>query len=72
MKRPEEIPAAEFAPAAEEVLDRIMRMTDNVGELDRDRALNYLAVRYNAIYAHAAAAYRRNASLTSVTLLHHP
>jgi len=66
MKRPEEIPAAEFAPAAEEVLDRIMRMTDNVGAMDRDRALNYLAVRYDAIYAHAAEAYRRNVSLTSV------
>jgi PatG Domain len=66
MKRPEKIPAAEFGPAAEEVLERILRMTDNVGAMDRDRALNYLAVRYDAIYAYAAEPYGRNFSLTAV------
>ncbi len=52
--------------ATEEVFDRIMQMTDNAGAADEHRALNYLAVRYQAIYANAAEAFARNASLSSV------
>jgi len=64
--RPDKTPAKEFAPAAEELFDRIMQMTDNAGATDEHRALNYLAVRYQAIYANAAEAFGRNASLTAV------
>jgi hypothetical protein len=64
--RPEKTPAKDFAPAAEELFDRIMQMTDNAGATDEHRALNYLAVRYPAIYANAAEAFTRNASLTAV------
>jgi PatG Domain len=64
--RPEKVPAKEFGPTAEELFDRIMQMTDNAGATDEHRALNYLAVRYHAIYANAAEAFGRNASLTSV------
>ena len=64
--RPEKTSAKEFAPAAEELFDRIMQMTDNAGATDEHRALNYLAVRYPAIYANAAEAFARNASLTAV------
>jgi hypothetical protein len=64
--KPEKTSAKEFAPAAEELFDRIMQMADNAGATDEDRALNYLAVRYPAIYAHAADAFARNASLTGV------
>jgi hypothetical protein len=64
--RPEKTPAKEFAPAAEELFDRIMQMTDNAGATDEHRALNYLAVRYPAIYANAAEAFARNGSLTAV------
>ena len=42
-------------------------MADNAGATDEDRALNYLAVRYPAIYATAADAFGRDASLTAVT-----
>ncbi len=63
---PEKISANELAPAAEEVFDRIMQMADNAGATDEHRALNYLAVRYAAIYSTAAEAYRRNRSLTAV------
>lgn len=56
--------AKEFAPAAEELFDRIMQMTDNAGATDEHRALNYLAMRYQAIYANAAEAFARNSSLT--------
>jgi hypothetical protein len=64
--RPEKVTAKDFAPAAEELFDRIMQMADNAGATDEHRALNYCAVRYQAIYANAADAFARNASLTSV------
>jgi hypothetical protein len=66
--KPEKTSAKEFAPAAEELFDRIMQMTDNAGATDEHRALNYLAVRYQAIYANAAEAFARNASLTAVNV----
>jgi hypothetical protein len=43
-----------------------MQMADNAGATDEHRALNYLSVRYQAIYANAADAFARNESLTSV------
>jgi hypothetical protein len=64
--KPEKTSAKEFAPAAEEMFDRIMQMTDNAGATDENRALNYLAVRYQAIYAKAAEYFAQNCSLTSV------
>ena len=64
--RPEKIAAKEFNAAAEELFDRIMQLTDNDGTSDKDRALNYLAVRYPAIYATAAEALAGNASMTGV------
>jgi cyclic patellamide precursor peptide PatG len=64
--KPEKTSAKEFAPAAEELFDRIMQMTSNAGATDEHRALNYLAVRYQAIYTHAAEAFARNASLSAV------
>jgi hypothetical protein len=64
--RPEKASPEEFAPAAAELFDRIMQMTDNPGATDEHRALNYLAVRYPAIYANAAEAFGRNCSLTAV------
>lgn len=64
--RPPKASAKEFAPAAEELFDRIMLAADNAGSMDDHRALNYLAVRYPAIYATAADAFGRNASLTAV------
>ena len=45
---------------------RIMQMADNAGATDEHRALNYLVVRYPAIYATAAEAFGRNCSLTAV------
>jgi hypothetical protein len=57
---------ARFRAAVGELADRIMQMTDNAGATDEHRALNYLAVRYPAIYAMAAEAHARNASPTGV------
>jgi hypothetical protein len=60
-KRPKE-----FDAAAEELFDRLMQITDNAGTTDDHRALNYLAVRYPAIYALVAEQYTRNGSLSNV------
>ena len=64
--RPEKIDEKKFGPAAEELLTRMIQMADNAGATDEDRALNYLAVRYPAIYAAAADAFGRNESLSAV------
>ncbi len=64
--RPESIPAEQFAPAANELFERVMQMTDNAGASSEHRALNYLAMRYPNIYAKAAEAFAANNSLTSV------
>ena len=52
--KPEKDSAKEFGAASEELFDRIMQMTDNAGATDDHRALNYLAVRYPAIYTTTA------------------
>jgi PatG Domain len=64
--RPEKASAKEFAPAAEELFDRLVQMTDNAGATDEHRALNYCAVRYPAIYGKAADYFAQNSSLTAV------
>jgi len=65
-KKPEKTTAAQFRPVAEELFDRIMQLTDNSGNTDEHRALNYLAMRYPAIYAKAAEEFARDFSLTGV------
>jgi hypothetical protein len=64
--RPEDIGAKEYATSAAEVLDRIMQMADNAGASDEHRALNYLAVRYPAIYSLVAESYGRNLAFRAV------
>jgi len=43
-----------------------MQLTDNAGATDEHRALNYLAMRYPAIYAKAAEEFARDSSLSGV------
>lgn len=69
MPRPKEMTEKEFAPAAEELLTRIMQLADNKGATDEHRAVNYLAVRYPVIYAKIAEAHLHNASLTAVSVI---
>lgn len=64
--RPERISEADFGPAAQELFDRIMQMADNAGATDADRAVNYCALRYPAIYARAAESFAANSSLTGL------
>jgi hypothetical protein len=64
--KPEKISAAHFSAASEELFGRIIQLTDNGGGTDEHRALNYLAMRYPAIYAKAADGFARDMSLTGV------
>ena len=64
--KPEKMTPKQFAPAAEELFARIMQMTDNAGATDEHRALNYLTMRYPAVYATAAEQFARDFSLTGV------
>jgi len=57
----------QFRVTAGELFDRIMQVADNAGATDEHRALNYLAVRYPAIYARTAEAHSAESSLTAVT-----
>jgi hypothetical protein len=69
IQRPESIPAGQeerFRAAAEELFYRVIQMADNAGATDEHRALNYLAVRYDRIYAQTAEAHGRNSSLSRV------
>lgn len=58
-----------FRAAIEEMFQRMMQIGDNMGTTDKHRALNYLAVRYSAIYTKGAEELERNFSLTSVDAL---
>ncbi len=55
-----------FRSAIRELFDRVLQMADNAGATDKHRALNYLVVRYPAIYTRAAEALQHDFSLTSV------
>jgi hypothetical protein len=64
--RPEKVTEEQFDAAAQEVLDRILLMTDNAGATEDHRALNYLAMRYPGIYAKTAEQFTRDFSLSGV------
>jgi hypothetical protein len=67
--RPDSIPEdqeEQFRSTIEDLFYRTMQLTDNAGATDEHRALNYLAVRYPAIYERTAQAYQDNHSLSEV------
>lgn len=64
--KPEKMAAKDFEPAAEELFDRVLLITDNAGATDEHRALNYLSMRYPAIYAKVAEQFHNNYSLSGV------
>ncbi len=64
--KPEKLTPKQFAPAAEALFSRIMQMTDNAGATDEHRALNYLAMRYPAVYTIAADQFAKDYTLTGV------
>jgi hypothetical protein len=65
---PEDVDDQQWAATVEDVLDRILQLADNTGASDEDRAVNYLATRYPAIYQTVAEMYGRNRSLSAVSV----
>ncbi|MFE1558879.1 hypothetical protein ACFW6V_28345 [Streptomyces sp. NPDC058734] len=55
-----------FRATAEEVFNQIRQVCDNAGSMDEHRALNYLVVRYPAIYARAVEAHAEESALSGV------
>jgi len=66
--KPDKVTVKDFAPAAEELFDRLMQLADNAGATDEHRALNYLAMRYQAVYSKASECFAQNCSLTGVNV----
>lgn len=64
--RPESLDEKGFANAARELFERLQQLTDNVGEQDEHRAINYLALRYPQIYSLVLEKYAEDKSLTGV------
>jgi hypothetical protein len=62
--------ADKFNVTAEELFNRITQLADNTGSTDEFRALNYISVRYDAIYALTVEMHERNFSLNAVEV--HP
>jgi hypothetical protein len=56
----------DFPKAAEELFLRLVQIADNTGTSDQHRALNYLVLRYPAIYAKAAEEFAHDFSLAAV------
>jgi hypothetical protein len=64
--RPEKTTAKEFTPAAEQLFDQIMQMTEHTGSTDEQRALCHLAFRSGDVYRTVAEAFARNESISAV------
>jgi hypothetical protein len=63
---PEGTGAEEFEASSREVFSRVVQVSDNAGTFDEHRAVNYLSVRYPAIYVLAYEMFGRDYSLTAV------
>jgi hypothetical protein len=67
--RPDSIPEDQeerFRSAAEELFYGVMQMADNAGATDEHRALNYLGVRYDRIFAQTAEMHGRDFAMRAV------
>jgi hypothetical protein len=65
---PDNMAREQFDASAQDVLERLILLTDNIGASDEHRALNYLSLRYAAIYQLVADAHARNLSLSGVSV----
>jgi hypothetical protein len=64
--RPDGMTAKQFEPQAKDLFNNVIQVADNAGAMDEHRALNYLAVRYAAIYANHVEQHAGDFSLSDV------
>ena len=55
-----------FRKSSQDLFKHVIQIADNSGEIDEHRALNYLSVRYDAIYHKAYQMQENNYSLSSI------
>ena len=60
---------AKFRSAAGGLFDQLLQVADNAGAIDEHRALNYLTVRYPAIYGVTTEQFERNFSFSGVEVI---
>lgn len=65
---PDHMARQQLDASARDVLDRMTLLTDNIGAADEHRALNYLSLRYAAVYHQMVESYAQNLSLSAVTV----
>jgi hypothetical protein len=66
LPRPDDADAEQFSATAEELMWRMLQVADNAGSTDEHRALNYLAVRYPALYAKTVEQHAADSALSRV------
>jgi len=68
MPKPKDAKEEQFKESTRFVLQKIMHMTDNVGDMNSHRAMNYLALRYPAIYANTAEMFVKDYWLAGIVI----
>ncbi|WP_039931926.1 hypothetical protein [Streptomyces viridochromogenes] len=66
IEKPDGMPAERFRATADEVLTKILQITENVGATPEDRAANFVACRYEAVYLKTFEAFADDYALTSI------
>lgn len=69
VKQPETMLEKDLEDVIWKLLKRIIKMADNAGATNEHRALNYLAVRYSAIYKKAVELFAKGYFLTQLEVL---
>jgi hypothetical protein len=66
IEKPDGMPAERFQATADEVLTKILQITENAGATPEDRAANFVACRYEAVYLKTFEAFAGDYALTSI------
>ncbi|MGA5899028.1 hypothetical protein [Streptomyces venetus] len=66
IEKPDGMSAERFRATADEVLTKILQITENAGATPEDRAANFVACRYEAVYLKTLEAFADDYALTSI------
>ncbi|MEU0950156.1 hypothetical protein ABZ379_47050 [Streptomyces canus] len=66
IEKPEGMSGKRFRATADEVLTKILQITENAGATPQDRAANFVACRYEAVYLKTFEAFADDYALTSI------
>ncbi|MEX0171239.1 hypothetical protein [Streptomyces sp. LMG1-1-1.1] len=68
IKKPDGMSTKRFRAVADEVLTKILQITENSGGTPADRAANFVACRYAAVYLRTFEAFASDYALTAITV----